>query len=155
MTTTATQQSSTSFFWPRTGQHRQYVVTGGEQGQRPINAVPRIGHGRDGTRPAADTATILRTARDLIGLARDDADRRAQVMQCLRAIRALDDAAFEGRYEVAVLRRYYDLLGARLRRDAPPYRRPSLAPSPIMAMLAAADDLARDLVPRLAAGGHR
>lgn len=109
-------------------------------------------HGRQGTVPTADTPTILFTARALLGLAHDDSDRRAQLMLCLDAIRHLDATTFDRRYETAVLRRYYDLLGARLRRDAAAYRRPTLAISPIMAMLAGAHDVALAVLPRRDAG---
>lgn len=109
-------------------------------------------HGRQGTRPTPETPTILFTARALIGIARDDSDRRAKTMQCLRAIMGLDESVFESRYEVAVLRRYYDLLGARLRAACPPYRKPTLGGGLSLDVFAAANDMARSFLPHVAAG---
>lgn len=109
-------------------------------------------HGRQGTAPTPETPTILFTVRTLLGIVRDDSERRAQVLRCLRAIRELDESRFEGRYERAVLLRYYDLLGARLRAACPPYRKPTLGGGLSLDVYAAANDLARSLVPHVAAG---
>lgn len=109
-------------------------------------------HGRQGTAPTPETPTILFTSRCLIGLAGDDSDRRAKIMQCLRAIKDLDESIFEARYEVAVLRRYYDLLGARLRAACPAYRKPTLGGGLSLDIYAAAADMALTFLPRRAVG---
>lgn len=126
----------------------------GEQGSGRVNARPglRFPHGRQGTRLLPESVAILRTCRDLIALGRSDRDRRDQALMCLRIINRNYPGGLDRRYDVAVLRRYIDLLGARIIAAAP-RRLPRTGRGLSLDIYKAASDLALTLLPVAAGDG--